>query len=233
MLNGLDLFSGIGGLTIALEPWVTPVAYCEIDRYAQSVLLSRMATGELPRGPIWDDITSLNGSMLPGIDIIYGGFPCQDISTAGTNAGMEGERSGLFKEVMRLAKEIQPQFIFIENVSAIRSRGASQIIQEMAALGFDARWGCISAYDVGSPHLRSRWFCLAADTKKLGCLSGMEFKKQARESFFTVVPWGDSKATISRKHDGIPFRVDRARTLGNAVVPAQAREAFKRLIGLK
>ena len=78
MINGLDLFSGIGGITKALEGYVTPVAYCERERYAQAVLLSRMAAGDIPVAPIWDDVTTLHGDMLPPVEIIYGGFPCQD-----------------------------------------------------------------------------------------------------------------------------------------------------------
>ena len=163
MIYGLDLFSGIGGLSLALSPWVKPIAYCEKDRYAQSVLLSRMQHNEISTAPIWDDITTLLPSMLPrhGIDIIYGGFPCQDISVAGNGKGLEGERSGLFFEIMRLAKEIKPQFIFLENVPAIRTRGLGTVIQEFTSAGYDCRWGCLSAYDVGAPHFRERWFLLA------------------------------------------------------------------------
>jgi len=86
-LNGLDLFSGIGGITLALSEWVRPIAYCEIDRYCQGVLLSRMRSGDISTAPIWDDVRTLKGEMLPKVDIIYGGFPCQDISTAGHGKG--------------------------------------------------------------------------------------------------------------------------------------------------
>lgn len=92
MLNGLDLFSGIGGLTLALAPWVRPVAYCENDRYAQSVLLSRISSGDLPNAPIWDDVRTLKAWDIPNVDIVYGGFPCQDVSVAGARAGLDGER---------------------------------------------------------------------------------------------------------------------------------------------
>ena len=162
MLYGLDLFSGIGGITLALERYVRPIAYCENDRYAQAVLISRMASGELPVAPIWDDITTLRAEHLPrGIDIIYGGFPCQDISIAGSRVGLAGERSGLIREVWRLADEIRPRFIFLENVPAIIANGLGDVLAALAQRGFDARWLCLSASDVGACHIRERWWLLA------------------------------------------------------------------------
>jgi DNA (cytosine-5)-methyltransferase 1 len=161
MLNGLDLFSGIGGLSIALGEWVRPIAYCENDCYAQGVLLSRMAAGDIPRAPIWDDVRTLKGQDLPQIDILYGGFPCQDISVAGNGKGLEGERSGLFFEIVRLAQEIRPKFLFLENSPAIRTRGLDRVGKELARLGYDCRWGIVSAEEMGAPHERARWFLLA------------------------------------------------------------------------
>ena len=269
-MNGLDLFSGIGGITKAFEGYVRPVAYCENDRYAQSVLLSRMADGRLPRAPIWDDITSLKGSMLPqGINIIYGGFPCQDISVVGRREGLGGKRSGLFFEIIRLVKEIQPTFIFLENVAGIRTRGGQAVIDEFSRLRYDCRWGMLSAYDVGAPHKRERWWMLAH--------ANGEHDQRGAESQFTNSAGGTTRAkprrmgnkildttseglpdwiggkmgqptpiTQFKRSDGreierdfcgmahgVSLRVDRLRGLGNAVVPAQAREAFERLMGLK
>lgn len=303
MLNGLDLFSGIGGLTIALAPWVRPVAYCEIDRYAQSVLLSRMSDGSLPCAPIWDDVTSLDGSMLPGIDIIYGGFPCQDISCAGNGAGLEGKRSGLFFEIARLCSEIQPRFIFLENVPAITSRGLGDVLGTLSALGYDCRWDMLRAYDVGAPHKRERWWCLAYSNDALwdksgwiggknrqgeaepgndgqeeplahaqcgrrdgrtgqqregrgaessdGCEMAQSMRQRlegCENSEGLAGSWTNSIEHLERCLDrsgsywatepdvgrvayGVSQRVDRIKCLGNSVVPAQAREAFKRLIG--
>lgn len=162
MLNGLDLFSGYGGITLGLKRWVRPLAYCEANRYAQSIILSRQADGDLPKAPIWNDVKTLDGKNLKGeIDIIYGGFPCQDISVAGNGAGLEGERSGLFYEVERLVKEIKPPFVFLENVPAIRTRGLLAVVNSFAKMGYDCRWTCISASYVGAPHKRERWFLLA------------------------------------------------------------------------
>ncbi len=276
MLNGLDLFSGIGGITKALEGYVKPVAYCEIDPYPRAVLLSRMGTGELPIAPIWDDVTTLRGENLPSIDIIYGGFPCQDISSAGRGEGLGGKRSGLFFEIMRVAEEIKPQFIFLENVANIRSKGLDQVLREIAGLGYDCRYGILSASDVGAPHRRDRWWLLAYRNVRSGSAeSGVKQKErssvadpsgqrnvaesssesgtQENSSASTIRgerhtrnndsrsdggsisknDWWLSEPCVDRMVDGLPARVDRLRALGNAVVPAQAREAFERLLELK
>ena len=161
MLNGLDLFSGIGGISIALSPWVRTVAYCEIDRYCQGLLLSRMRTGDIDRAPIWNDVQTLQAGNLGRIDIITGGFPCQDISCAGRGVGLAGERSGLFFEIVRLVGNIRPRFIFLENVPAITLRGLDRVLLELTALGYDCRWTTVSAAELGAPHLRERWFLLA------------------------------------------------------------------------
>lgn len=259
-MNGLDLFSGIGGITLALEPWVRPIAYCENDRHAQSVLMSRIADGRLPRAPIWDDVTSLNGSMLPPVDIIYGGFPCQDISVAGRGAGLDGERSGLFFEIIRLAKETRAPFVFLENVPAIRTRGLREVIRAFTDLGYDCRWTRVSAKEVGAPHLRERWFMLAAHSERIKCWDKLrgsggqsgqdpteprddgekEYVADAKESrlegrregLLGSDGWWAIEPSICRVVNGVPLRVDRLRGLGNAVVPAQAREAFMRLLGI-
>lgn len=148
---------------MALSEYVRPIAYCEINTYCQAVLLSRMANGSIPKAPIWDDVQTLQAipafSLL--VDIIYGGFPCQDISIAGHGKGLEGERSRLFFEIVRLAKEMQPAFLFLENVPAITSRGGLRVVREIAEIGYDCRWAIISAASVGAPHKRERWFLLA------------------------------------------------------------------------
>jgi DNA (cytosine-5)-methyltransferase 1 len=245
MLNGLSLFSGIGGLDVALFEWVRPIAYCEIDPYCQGVLISRMVVGDLPKAPIWDDIKTLRlRSYDATIDILYGGFPCQDISVAGAGKGLAGERSGLFYEIIRLAKEIQPKFLFLENVPAITTRGGLQVVREIAEMGYDCRWCTISASSVGALHKRERWFllCYANSKPSKQADQGTESKQAERK------PWGRSTGQYwpfeSREHwqevvsgvcrvsDGIPFHVDRLRGLGNAVVPQQTKEAFKILMGL-
>ena len=169
MINGLDLFTGIGGISLALQPWVRTVCYVEIEPYCQQVIQTRIKAGDLEDAPIWDDIRTFDPTPWIGsVDIITGGFPCQDISTAGKGVGLGGERSGLFFEIMRLAEEIQPKFLFLENVQAIRTRGLDRVGIELANHGYDYRWDSLSAYDVGAPHQRRRWWCLGWDTKSNG-----------------------------------------------------------------
>lgn len=245
MINGLDLFSGIGGMSIGLRDYVTTVAYCEQDRHAQSILLSRMSEGKLDKAPIWDDITTLRGNMFNvPIDIIFGGFPCQDISVAGHGRGLEGKRSGLFYEVCRLVKEIKPYYAFLENVPAIRTRGLREVIREFTDLGYDCRWTCVSAGEVGAPHIRKRWFLLAYTNSKYlweqsrwQCREEREVKGKPRDNGTkkslantSSFSW-ETKSRVCRVVNGLPFRVDRIKRLGNAVVPLQAKIAFESLLG--
>lgn len=167
MLNGLGLFEGIGGFSLALDPWVRTIAYCERDAHAQSVLLSRMHSGELHLAPIHDNIETVTGDEFQdGIDLIHAGFPCQGISVAGTGKGLEDKRSGLFVHIIRLAEKIRPAFIFLENSPAIRTRGLYVVLRELSAIGYDARWTIVSAEEVGAPHRRERFFLLAHPDRK-------------------------------------------------------------------
>lgn len=253
-MYALDLFSGIGGNSIGLRNYVQTLAYCEADRHAQAVLLSRMSDGSLPRSPICTDVTKLDGRDFAGkVDIIIAGFPCQDISVAGTGAGLAGKRSGLFFEVMRLAKEIKPTFVFLENVPAIRTRGLDTVIQELTEAGYDCRWTMLSAAEIGAPHKRERWFCLARrsmpntnkqhdqpDTSSLGN-TPCQGQQQERgngpnhlgpdwKSGQTFPNAWETDAGILRVANGIPLRMDRIKRLGNAVVPLQAKTAFEILL---
>lgn len=165
-LRGLSLFSGIGGIDVGLSQWVRTVAYCENDVYCQRVLCSRMADGALDRAPVWDDVRTLRHQNLPEpVDIIFGGFPCQDISSAGRGAGLAGGRSGLYWELWRLVAQHRPPFVFLENVPAIRTRGLDVVASSLSGLGYDLRWTTLAASDVGAPHRRQRWFCLAFSGK--------------------------------------------------------------------
>lgn len=272
MLRSLDLFSGYGGLTLALEEWCKPIAYVEIEEYPQRIIAERMADGTLPRARILSDVKNIKGA--PGIcDIIVGGFPCQDISVAGNGKGLEGERSGLFFQIARLTKEIQPAFVFLENVPAIRTRGLQSVIQTFSKMGYDCRWTIVSANYVGAPHQRDRWFLLAhahselsgnkwqameSGNKKMGQKpetisqfdgfteqmahpSGSRWIKNSEpcgpETQYSTAKISSGawqiEPSVGRVADGITFRMDRLKALGNGVVPQQARLAFKYLIGEK
>jgi DNA (cytosine-5)-methyltransferase 1 len=196
-----------------------------------------MFSGELPRAPIWDDVTSLRGTMLPGeIDIIYGGFPCQDLSSAGAGRGLAGERSGLYFEIERLVREVKPAFVFLENVPAIRTRGLGRVVWGLSELGYDCRWTVVSAKEIGAPHLRKRWFMLAhANSKRFGddCRVQARGECATRGNPTARGGWWDVEPDVGRVANGIPKRVDRLRGLGNAVVPLQTKAAFERLVGLE
>ena len=237
-MNGLDLFSGIGGNSIALRDYVETVAYCESDRHAQSVLLSRMGDGELRPAPIWDDISTLEKSRfnIP-IDIIIAGFPCQDISCAGRGKGLAGKRSGLYWEVHRLVKELSPAFVFLENVPAIRTRGLREIIRSLTNVGYDCRWTCVSAAEVGALHIRKRWFLLAhTNGQRVWHQQGWSCWEDWESAFVSInngkAGWWPAEPGVGRVANGISLRVDRIKRLGNAVVPLQAKVALERLLGL-
>lgn len=181
-MRALSLFSGYGGIDLALKEYITEViAYVEIEEYPQKIIAYRMADGSLPRAPILGDVKNVEGE-IGDCDIIYGGFPCQDISVAGNGKGLEGERSGLFFEIIRLTKEIRPSFVFLENVPAIRTRGLEQVIKAFAEVGYDCRWTCLSAASVGANHKRERWFLLAYSN------SVSLRNKQKREQRFKGTP---------------------------------------------
>jgi len=164
-MNELALFSGIGGISAGLKtaiPELRTVCHVEIDPYAVGVLVSRMESGDLDPAPVWDDITTFDGKPWRGVvDIISGGFPCQDISFAGKGAGLAGKRSGLWYEYVRVIREVRPRFVFVENVAALLVRGLDDVLGTLASLGYDASWHCISAASVGAPHRRDRVFIVA------------------------------------------------------------------------
>jgi len=162
-MNELALFAGAGGGILGghLLGWRT-VCAVERDAYAAGVLAQRQNDGVLAPFPIWSDVTTFDGRPWSGIvDIVSGGFPCQDISAAGKGAGIDGERSGLWREMARIVCEVRPQYVYVENSPMLTSRGLGIVLGDLAALGFDAQWGVLSAADVGAPHERERIWILA------------------------------------------------------------------------
>ena len=162
-LNTFHLFAGAGGGILAdLLLGHNPIGACEIEPYPRNVLLARQRDRFLPNFPIWDDVCTLDGKPWRGsVDVLCGGFPCQDISAAGKGAGITGERSGLWKEYARLIGEMRPRFVFAENSPLLRTRGLGVVLEDLASMGYNARWGIIGARDVGAPHKRDRMWVLA------------------------------------------------------------------------
>jgi len=313
-LKGLSLFSGIGGIELGLREYVKTTCYVEKDKYAQAVLKSRMSEGLLDNADIYNDITKFNGKKWKGkIDIVTGGFPCQDISNAGKRNGIYGKQSGLWFEMQRIIGEVRPKFVFVENVSALLVRGFDIVLGTLSEIGYDAVWTTLQASDVGAPHRRERLFLLAytinsinnkqeqekprekratqikfwendywtreswrtsnvggkrektnknktnnkkefevVNTFKFGWNSNKNKYKKFRQALqkettikydrtsgkLRVVSWRQdpanqrpsSKSYVGRMVDGVPFRLDRIKCLGNAVVPQQGKKAFEILM---
>jgi DNA (cytosine-5)-methyltransferase 1 len=157
-MNELALFAGAGGGILGghLLGWRT-VCAVEWEPYAACVLAARQNDGVLPAFPIWDDVQTFDGRPWRGIvDVVSGGFPCQDISAAGKGAGIDGERSGMWREMARIICEVRPRFVFVENSPMLTSRGLGVVLGDLAKMGFDAKWGVLGAADVGAPHQRDR-----------------------------------------------------------------------------
>lgn len=160
-----SLFSGIGGLELGIERATGARTrwQVEIDPFCRRVLERHW-----PDAQRFDDVRTVGVHNLEPVDILCGGFPCQDLSVAGRGAGLDGERSGLFFEVVRIVREIRPRYVLLENVAALLARGLGRVLGELAACRYDARWGVFSAAGVGAPHLRERIFILAADAERGG-----------------------------------------------------------------
>ena len=246
-MKELHLFAGLGGGILGgMLLGHTPVCAVEIDKYCQRVLRQRQADGLLPPDmAIHDDITTFSGKPWRGkVDVVCGGWPCQDLSVAGKGAGLDGKRSGLFFELMRVVCEIQPRYVFLENVPALLVRGFDRVLRAVAENGFDAAWSVLSASDCGANHQRKRlWILCKRQVADTECIrpQGQRASRQPGDS----AKEGDGQATdalngcvrsiwaaepaLGRVADGIPDRVGRLRGLGNAQVPIVAATAFKLL----
>jgi DNA (cytosine-5)-methyltransferase 1 len=179
-VNVLDLFSGIGGFSLGLErAGMRTVAFCEIDPYCRAVLAKHW-----PAVRCYTDIRELTATRLVAdvwhrIEVICGGFPCQDISVAGKGAGLAGERSGLWSEYARLIREIRPRYAIVENVSGLLGRGLEQVLGDLASIGYDTEWHCIPAAYVGAPHRRDRiWIVAYPSSERRGVRDTKPSKRQ-------------------------------------------------------
>ncbi len=234
-LTTVDVFSGIGGISVALRGIAHTILYCERDDYCKEVLLERMEEGRLDRAPIHTDIKNLHVPREWNVVMLSGGFPCQDISSIGLQKGInQGERSTLFYEMMRIARECPSiQVIFFENVANIIKCGLADVLQECCVKeGFDLQWIVKSAGELGAPHVRNRWFALACRKSFSFDDFDLIFDGDHECQTWEVEP--DHRFTF-RPHIKEDIAWDpkwarRCATLGNAVVPKVVREAFMELV---
>ncbi|RWO34757.1 MAG: DNA cytosine methyltransferase [Mesorhizobium sp.] len=234
-LKVLDLFSGIGGFSLGLERTggFETVAFCEIEPFCRRELARLWPTVRQ-----YHDVQTLTGAVLASdgitVDAICGGFPCQDISLAGNGEGIEGARSSLWRHYARLVGEIRPQFVIVENVAALLSRGHGDVLGDLAALGYDAEWHCVPAAYVGARHIRDRVWIVAVPTgqrQNARPYVDAELLERFRES---CAAWGEDRfipgtelrddwtppdSLFEPLDDGLPERLDWLGAFGNAVVP--------------
>lgn len=229
-LRVLDLFSGIGGFSLGLERTggFETVAFCEIEELPRRVLAKHW-----PDVPCYRDVRELTAAKLAAdgiaVDVICGGFPCQDISVAGDLAGIQDDtRSGLWSEIARLTRELAPSFVIVENVANLLGGPSERpgqwfgrVLGDLAALGYDAEWHCIPAAYVGAPHCRDRiWLTAYPDGNGLeGRLLGAEIARGQASLVGRDVWQNIPECPGYRSRNGFPALVDRLRALGNAVVP--------------
>ena len=200
-MNELALFAGAGGGILGgkLLGWRT-VCAVEFATYAASVLAARQNDGALPPFPIWDDVCTFDGRPWRGrVDVVSGGFPCQDISCAGKGAGIDGERSGLWREMARIVGEVRPRFVFVENSPMLVRRGLAVVLGDLAAVGYDAQWCVLGAHHAGAPHRRDRIWILATDAN--GKRGRQESKRKPRRCHWSK-PWNDGEPQHVADADG-------------------------------
>jgi len=220
--------------------WRT-VCAVEWEPYPASVLCARQNDGLLPPFPIWDDVQTFDGKPWRGIvQVVSGGFPCQDISAAGRGAGIDGERSGMWREMARIICEVRPRYAFIENSPMLTIRGLDRVLCDLARMGFDARWGVLGAADVGANHQRNRiWIVgkMAYATsigqqgqrqheQPIGAEKSGHWQANIAQSIGTSDQW-ETEPNVGRVADGVAARVDRLKATGNGQVPLCAATAWK------
>jgi DNA (cytosine-5)-methyltransferase 1 len=231
-MNELALFSGAGGGILGgkLLGWRT-VCAVEWEPYPASVLCARQNEGVLPPFPIWDDVQTFDGRPWRGaVEVISGGFPCQDISSAGKGGGIEGAKSGMWKHMARIIGEVRPVYVFIENSPLLVKRGLGTVLKDLASLGYNAEWGVFSAGSIGANHERQRIWILAY-TYLPQCKGGSVPRRVHTEhTDFGNTRWWEDSSGIHRMDDGVAARMDRLKAIGNGQVPGVVAKAWTTLL---
>ena len=242
-MNELALFAGAGGGILGghLLGWRT-VCAVEWEAYPASVLCARQNDKILPTFPIWDDVQTFDGKPWQGIvDVVSGGFPCQDISAAGKGAGLNGERSGMWKQMARIVCEVRPKYVYVENSPILTSRGLGVVLADLAKMGFNAEWGVLGASAVGGNHKRERIWIMAYSSY-LGLCSKKAIKRVERNKRLAIssldTQWWkrepretpiEVERTLGGMDDGLASRVDRLKAIGNGQVPRVAAISWELL----
>ncbi len=259
-MNVLSLFTGAGGGELTFQHLLKgfrTVGYVEYEPYPQAVIRQRISDGLLDNAPIFSDIKNFISegwaeSYKGMVDVVTGGFPCQDISCAGKGAGIEGEKSGLWGEMAEVVRQVRPQYVFVENSPMLTVRGLGTVLKDLAEMGYDARWGCISAAQIGAPHKRNRIWIVAytksgivsrGSSKKnsSGYCNGNNLSKEwnnARGLFGEdymdfILPKtakGESQSKFCLVVDGMAGQVGQLKAIGNGQVPQVAATAWEILM---
>ena len=241
-MNELHLFAGgAGGILGGMLLGHTHVCAVEIEPYPRKVLLQRQRDGILPKFPIWDDVKTFDGNPWRGkVDIVCGGFPCTDISSAGKGAGIEGEKSGLWSEMRRVISEVRPTYVLVENSPLLTIRGGPRIVSDLASMGYVGRNGILGADYAGLENHRARMWVVANSNS-----IRLEGKRQVgnAETAIERNGWTEQAAIRIRQEiqlkdadrslgetNGVANRVDRLKAIGNGQVPGVVRLAWETLM---
>ena len=244
-MNELALFAGAGGGILGgkLLGWRT-ICAVEIEAYPASVLMQRQNEGILEPFPVWDDVCTFDGKPWKGIvDVVSGGFPCQDISPVATTKrkGLDGEKSGLWFQFARIIGEVRPKFVFVENSSRLITNGLSRILGSLAEMGYDAEWCVLGASDCGGSHERQRTWIVARDPAMCRRYRGVKQLELKMEKYYeslsvvsalSIFPRNVEDLPVPRiygERHGVADRVDRSKAVGNGQVPIVAATAWSLL----
>lgn len=230
-MRELHLFAGAGGGILAgMLLGHTPVGAVEIETYCRRVLQARQDDGSLPAFPIYKDVTTFDGKPWRGkVDIISGGFPCNDISQAGKGDGIDGDKSGLWRHMARITGEVQPRFLFMENSNVLISRGLTRIISDLARIGYDLRWLNTRCEPFGIPQTRRRAYALAYSQRgqsQVGWnIAGVRRESKQVAQYLARSP--ESEPAMVGMVDGLASRMDQLKAAGNGQVAIVAATAFR------